>query len=77
LNATGIDGLAIPAADRESLWRALRDRAHPATATDSSTDVFQWPDALGAFFESTKTHKEKPEGHEEELIHEEHKEHEE
>ncbi len=76
LNATGIDGLAIPAADRESLWRALRDRARPAAGIDGSPDVLQWPDVLGVFFESTKAHEEKPEGHEEELIHEEHKEHE-
>ncbi len=56
LNAAGIGELAIPASDRESLWRALRDRAHPAAANGSS-DVLQWPDALDALFESTKNTK--------------------
>ncbi len=54
LNAAGIDELAIPAADRESLWRALRDRAHPAAGSDCSSDALQWPDAIEAFIESTK-----------------------
>ena len=54
LNAAEIGDLAISAGDRESVWRALRDRAHPATRGDNSLDIFQWPDAMEAFFDSTK-----------------------
>jgi hypothetical protein len=54
MNATEISDLVISEPDRESLWRALRDRAHPAAQKANSPDFFQWPDAVKAFMESTK-----------------------
>ncbi|MGB7537747.1 MAG: hypothetical protein WBM17_04340 [Anaerolineales bacterium] len=57
MNAAEISDLVISEPDRESLWRALRDRAHPAAGNDGSPDVLQWPDALEAFFESSKNTK--------------------
>jgi hypothetical protein len=54
LRAAEIGDLAISAGDRESVWRALRDRAHPAAQANNASDVFLWPDAMEAFMESTK-----------------------
>jgi len=54
LNAAEIGDLAISAGDRESVWRALRDRAHPAIQNTCSAEIFQWPEALEAFEEYSK-----------------------
>ena len=54
INAAEIGGLAISSSEREGLWRALRDRAHPAAMHSGSSEIFQWPDAFAAFMDSTK-----------------------
>jgi hypothetical protein len=54
MNAVEIGGLAISSSDRESLWRALRDRGHPAARHSGSSDVLLWPDAFAAFMDPTK-----------------------
>ena len=48
LHADEIGGLALTSADRNVLWKALRDRGRePPTVGD---DPFPWPDALEAFY---------------------------
>ncbi len=54
MNAAEIGDLAISGGEREGVWRALRDRAHPVTRKTTSAELFQWPDAMQAFFDSTK-----------------------
>jgi hypothetical protein len=54
MRAAEIGDLALSGPDRETLWRSLRDRAHPAARPDCSSDTFQWPDALDALIHSTK-----------------------
>jgi hypothetical protein len=54
LRAADIGGLALSGSDRRLLWRALRDRGHSFPAADPDSDSFPWPDALDAFYESTK-----------------------
>jgi hypothetical protein len=62
MNAADIGDLAIPAGDRESLWRALRDRAHPAAGSNFLPDSFQWPDTIESFLKSAKSTRGEPEG---------------
>jgi hypothetical protein len=54
INAADIGDLALTGSDRQILWRALRDRAHSGSGADQESDSFPWPDALNAFYESTK-----------------------
>jgi hypothetical protein len=49
LSAAEIGDLTLTGADRESLWRALRDRPAPAGAGGAAP--FPWPEALKAFWE--------------------------
>jgi hypothetical protein len=45
LGAREIHGLAVPSADRETLWNALRDRAAPFGPVNGDAGTIPWPDA--------------------------------
>ncbi|MBN1440079.1 MAG: hypothetical protein JW929_11780 [Anaerolineales bacterium] len=60
LNSEEVGGLAIPTADRKSLWRALRDRGYPEVRGFGPEDFSPWADAMDALFESTRMHGQTP-----------------
>jgi hypothetical protein len=45
LGAREIHDLAVPSADRETLWNALRDRAAPFGPVNGDAGTIPWPDA--------------------------------
>jgi hypothetical protein len=53
MNAADIGDLALTAADREMLWRALRDRGQDFPERSGAEEPFPWPDALDFFYHST------------------------
>jgi hypothetical protein len=50
MTAEDIADLKLGASDRNTLWRALRDRAHPLARIRPGAESFPWPDALDAFY---------------------------
>jgi hypothetical protein len=65
MNAAEIGDLALSGTDRQVLWRALRERGQITSDVRGDASAFPWPDALDAFYETTKRTKEKLKGHEE------------
>jgi hypothetical protein len=45
LGAREIHDLAVPPADRETLWNALRDRSAPFATAGGESESIPWPDA--------------------------------
>jgi hypothetical protein len=45
LGARNIHDLAVPPADRETLWNALRDRSDPFDPAGGDSEAIPWPDA--------------------------------
>jgi hypothetical protein len=50
LNATEIGDLTLTPADRELLWRALRDRGQTPPGAGAAAEPFPWPEALDALY---------------------------
>jgi hypothetical protein len=50
MNASDIGDLALTAADREILWRTLRDRGQTPPVAHNGAEPFPWPDALDALY---------------------------
>ena len=55
LNAREIHDLVVPAADRETLWNALRDRSDSFTVGNGEVGNIPWPDAWKSIAEWLET----------------------
>jgi hypothetical protein len=51
LGAREVRELAVPSADRQTLWKALRDRSDSGAAGNGETEKIPWPDAWGSLAE--------------------------